>query len=214
MRTDHLNAAPRCTAKNGSGNRCGSPAMFGEALCRNHGITGYTARRSLVKRAVAGWTPDEHVDPYEVLRTMIDVTEHRHGQLVSMIQFLTDEMDPDTEPGSDTALRRQIEALVGVVARKSDGDDGEVIGEYRRELVKAEAEERERATKFAAIALQAGLEERRTRIMEAEARVLVAMFDRFAAGLGLTPEQYGRVPAVAERVLRLAASGEIAGETA
>lgn len=215
--------APRCKATTRQGRRCGNPALTGERVCRMHGANGTVRRRALVRRALAAWLPDQSCDPFDALQRMIDVTAYRHAHAVMLLRWSSGERDQDgglgdvldadgtgmtpetwaafvqeydlDDVGSEQDMQRQLAALVGV--RQSEGVD---VGEYRRELAKIEAEERDRLAKFAALAIQADLANKRVQLDAVRGRQIADVVRGVCDALGLEPGQTARVPALVAQV--------------
>lgn len=197
--------APKCTARrsDASGRLCGGTAVRGTDVCRSHGGAAPAVRRKGAIRAlVLDWRVDiPEVDPEDQFRRLLSVTAWRQAQLDWLVRTAATE-DPDDEDGPQD-WNRLVHQYVGIKVGESGRE------EYLRVLVAAERAERELCAKLCAQAIAAGLDERRVRLMEEQAKLLVTLFDRFADGLGLTPEQAERVPEVAERVLRAVPTAEI-----
>jgi hypothetical protein len=203
--------APRCKAQNTSGEQCGAPAVRGARVCRTHGGSAPAVRRKAAIRAtVMDWRVElPEVDPADQFRRLIAVTAVRQAELEWLIRTLATQEPENVEGPED--WRRLVAGYVGTKTVQGGGWE-----EYLRALAAAERAERELCAKLCTQAIAAGLDERRVRIMEEQARLIVGMFDLFADGLGLSDEQAARVPEVAERVLRSVptfpdVSGELAG---
>lgn len=192
-----LDDAPKCTGHRADGKPCTNVAVRGTGVCRWHGGGSPAVRRKGAIRAmVTDWRIDlPEVDPADQFRRLISVTAWRQAQLDWLIRTVATN-DPDDEDGPQD-WRRLLLSYVGI---KTSADGSKE--EYLRVLIREERAERELCGKLCSQAIAAGLDERRVRLLEEQAALIVGMFDRFADGLGLTPEQANRVPEVAERVLR------------
>lgn len=205
-----LTDAPRCTARKRDGSHCPQPAIRGASVCRSHGGNAPAVRRkAAIRAAVLDWRVDvPEVDPADQLRRLLSITAWRQAQLEWLIRTVATGDPDDTEGPAD--WRRLVASYIGVRTNEDGSKE-----EYLRILVREERTERELGAKLAAQAIAVGLDERRVRILEEQAALMVSMFDAFADGLGLTPEQADRVPEVAERVLRSVPTGpHAAGELA
>lgn len=78
--------------------------------------------------------------------------------------------------------------------------------------IKPLVESVERAARLAKMNLEAGNEERRTRLAEAQAGQLQRVFTKVLNGLDLTDEQRALVPALLEREIRAVTSGVVKAE--
>lgn len=192
--------APRCIATaRATGEQCGKAAMTGATVCKTHGgANPIVRRRGLLRAMVLDWKLDlPEVDPIDQFKRLLSATAMKQAKLEWLIRAATVD-DGDAEQDEDLDdWKKIIHQYVGIKV----GENG-AREEYLRILVKEERTERELCAKLCTQAIAAGLAERQVKIMEQQAKQVVAMFDRFAEGLGLTPEQALRVPEVAEQVLR------------
>lgn len=168
----------RCTAHRSDGTPCQAPAIRGGTVCQAHGGSAPAVRRRAeIRRMVQDWRLDTpEVDPGDQLARMIAVTAHRQATAAWLMDQLAGGADPDD-------WRRLLRQLIG--ARETSNG----VVEYRRELQRVEAEERERLAKFCELAIRAGLDERRVQLAEDQARVLVGVLDAVRARLALTDAQ-------------------------
>jgi hypothetical protein len=67
--------------------------------------------------------------------------------------------------------------------------------------------EREHLAKVCALALRAGIEERKVKLAESQGALVADVIRRILAALGLTPEQQALVPQIVPEQLRLLAAG-------
>jgi hypothetical protein len=140
-------------------------------------------RKALLRAAVKEWSlrPDgEHLDPAEGMLIALTVTEHRHAQMVALLQRDSHELEDDAEDAEVWA--RMVKQVVGTRRGIEIDDDGVprsvVLGEFRRELVQAEAEERDRLMRFSKIGVDAQLEAKRLKISEHQAAAMTAVLAR------------------------------------
>lgn len=84
-------------------------------------------------------------------------------------------------------------------------------GEAVRALVTLEAQERDRAVRYAKTAHDMGIAEREVRLAEQQGELLATVIRNVLGDLDLTEEQQGRVPAVVQRHLLDAAQLETGG---
>lgn len=178
----------RCTARARSGGRCGRWAITGAVVCDLHGgASPAVRRRAAVRAAVTDWRVDlPDVDPGDQLARLISYTAIRQARMAHLLADVSGEGD-DT-----TTTDREIAALVGV----RYGEGGAAVGEWTRELVRIEREERLMLARLCEIALRAGLDERRVRLAEQQVEIVATVLREIGRRLGLTGEDLERYHAV------------------
>lgn len=187
----------KCSARRSNGMPCNAWAVMGMAVCRTHGGSSPQAK-SAAKRRLAmhsvGSLMDRYMhagdqDPLEALLTELA----RSAVMVETLAAAVIELEMEPEAG---------EAIYG------PNHSGDAVPHV---LVAMLNEERDRKARFAKMALDAGVEERRVRVAEKEAeliaRVIKAVLDDPELGLAAPQRQLGYKAAA--RHLRLAqASGQ------
>lgn len=178
----------RCTARTRPGGRCGRWAITGAVVCDLHGgAAPAVRRRAAVRAAVTDWRVDlPDVDPADQLARLISYTAMRQARMAHLLADVSGEGD-DT-----TTTDREIAALVGV----RYGEGGAAVGEWTRELVRIEREERLMLARLCEIALRAGLDERRVRLAEQQVEIVAGVLREIGRRLGLTGADLERYHAV------------------
>lgn len=181
-----------CTGTNRAGNRCGRSPVPGGTVCKLHGgAAPQVAARAAIRREVMAWglgTPD--VDPIEILLRLISQSAARASHYAAELERL------EAEHGLLAAVTTRSRFVTA---------DGQVIetGEAVRVLARLEAEERDRLSKFAALAVNAGVEQRRVALAEKQGGQIADVFKMVMADplLNLSPEQRAVLPVVVRRAL-------------
>lgn len=188
----------RGTIRNGpkKGQPCGRSALAGGFVCAAHGGGAPQVKaKALVRFELQSWGIDENMqleDPGEVLMRLLAQSYGRARLYAAAIEDKYQQVGGLEEAmvGDNLVLNPNTGSLVKV-------------GEYIRGLATLEAQERDRAAKFAALAIQAGLAERVVRVQERQA---AQMADALLAAFGrmqLNPEQVALMPAVLAEVLAI-----------
>jgi hypothetical protein len=146
-------------------------------------VPGY-ARKAAVRAELEDWGLNAaRVDPAETLLRLLSQSAARvarYGGLLAAA-YAGDEDFPDRFAGAGVA------ALIGHRYDLTRDGDPVAVAEAIRGLVELEAQERDRCARFAKLALDAGIEERRVRVAERQAEtlelVIRAALER--AGLGV-----------------------------
>lgn len=188
--------ARRCTATSKqTGKPCGNAAIPGGLVCRHHGGGAPQVRaRATVVAEIDSWgLGDTTVDPGETLLRLLSQAVARAEKYAAQVAAQVEE-------------HGLYDALVGDRLIQ-DPDSGRVtkIDEYVRAMALIEAQERDRAAKFAKMAIEAGLAERQVRLAERQGalieQVLVAAFEH----LELTAEQRRAAPDAIRAALAIVA---------
>lgn len=177
--------APKCSRKRADGQPCKANAVRGTdpLSCRRHaGKKLATIRAEVaVKETVLAWgLGDTKTDPGELLLRLVTQAALRADAYAHELARIVDEKNGDLE-----------KALTGD-SWTSGGEMSEPVktGEYIRAITRLEAEERDRAAKFATQAVAAGLAERQVRLAERQATLAAqfvhAVLDEL--GVGGTPQ--------------------------
>lgn len=141
------------------------------------------ARNAAVRAEVLAWGLDApKVDPGETLLRLLSQSAAR----VARYGLLLAAAYTDAEAGAETfaGMPAGTRALIGHRYAATVHGDRVEIGEAIRGLVELEAAERDRCARFAKLALDAGIDERRVRVAERQAEVLEQVLRRALALAG------------------------------
>lgn len=180
----------RCTAHNRAGNQCKRWAVPGALICNLHGGAAPQVKaKATVVTELARWgLGDTTVDPGETLLRLLSQAVWRAERYGAEIAKMVDQQGLE-------------QALVGESWVMSDSGSLQKVGEYVRGLASLENTERDRAAKYAKLAIDAGLAERQVRLAERQGalieQVLTSVFD----DLGLSEQQRSLAPAAIRRAL-------------
>lgn len=196
-----------CGAKKRSGDPCSAPPIKGGTRCRRHGGASPQAQRKAAERVTEAKTRQrmdtavktlglktENVDPAEALLEEIAWT-HGHVQwLRSQVQALSTE-----ELRWGTVDRESGIGPLGVIDKTTEKAAPNVL--YSMYLT-----ERQHLAKVSALALSAGIEERRVRMAEEQGQLAAMVVRRVLDRLKLSAEQLEQVPLVVASEFRALAS--------
>lgn len=188
---DHL----RCTATaRRTGERCQNPRIRGGDVCRTHGgaapqvraAAAARLREQALREAAKQIAVPVDTSPDQALLDEVC----RSAGMVAYYQARVQELDRD--------------ALVwGRVKEKTGGEDYGTTSEAGPHVwLKLYAEERDRLVRVCAVALKAGIEERRVRVAEQQGVLLAAVIRRVLDRLDLTEAQAALVSTVVPEELR------------
>lgn len=185
----------KCKGRKKNGSPCGSWAIRGSMVCAQHGGMAPQVRaKAKVRAELESWGLGETtLDPGEVLLRLLSQATWRAERYSLAI--------------SEQVERHGLhEALVGdrfVV----DPNTGSLIkiDEFIRGLAQLENAERDRAAKFAEMAIKAGLAERQVRLAERQGLIIEKVLTRVFSEVGLTEEQQAMAPAIIRRALEAVA---------
>ncbi len=190
---------PRCGARTRGGGLCKRPAgsgtdHVGYGACKLHTGATPSGRRYAARLVGAEFAGELDISPEEALLWLV----HRAAFNVSEWDRRVDALKPEEWTVSQVRER--------VWSGKGDEPAGsEKITTTHAELhiaVQALMAAEDQLAKYAKIALDAGVEERRVRAMEQVAGSLAAVFDAVFAGLELSAAQRALAPALVERHLQ------------
>jgi hypothetical protein len=203
------------------GRPCRSSPVRGLAVCRVHGGGTQAARAAAKRRVALESTMDElvhvggeiDVSPEEAILAMVRKCAWNvalYERCVQLLRISPDLLDDAvaTEEGWDgDAAVAEVAAdwqLRSIVSRISPADWR--AGPHA--LVVMYDTERDRLVKYSKLAMDAGVDERLTRVAEQAGSYLVTALDLLLPALGLTAEQQARLPALMPRVIDALESGE------
>lgn len=224
---DRCEASPRQGAT-----RCGkhggnSPQALAAAARR---IAEQEAQEIMNKAVVTLGIKDRDIDPAKALLEEISWTYAHVQWLRAKVQELTENQtlvrgtedryeftdDGDTRftEGSDESGNPGAHALVWGQTEyrdKTGGDDaGQTVVEQAGINIwyQLYMKEREHLAKVSALALRAGIEERKIKLAESQGELVAAVLQRILNALNLSPDQWEQVPVIVPRELRALASLE------
>lgn len=204
MSTDkNARGRPRCGATKRDGSPCRHGAGWGTdhagiGRCKLHGGSTPTHRRSAEvecqRRAVASLGLSLEVDPAEALLDAVHEAAANVAFLREIVSALPVHPEPDELVGSSRDSKGQIvqqwrHGEAGLY-RNTFHVSGQPTGEARPNvLLTLYSEERDRLVRYAKAALDAGVEERRVRLAEAEAADLFAGIGQAIRAAAMTAQQ-------------------------
>jgi hypothetical protein len=177
---------PRCTAHSAAtGKPCKNPPVRGSTVCRHHGGASPQAKAKALNRLD---TRKEAKKAYtEALGQLGGTNKHP-------IMHLLDELFLSYNVVA--VLTRQVEQL-GDITQWSEHERTSNI------IYRLWCEERDRHAKLAAMALKAGVDERQTQILEAQAEMYSAALYGILTDLGISLEDKRVSSIVRKHLLRL-----------
>ena len=223
----------KCRGTNRDGGPCKNPPINGGTVCRMHGGGSPQARAAAEKRLAEAAAAKElaagvktlglpvDIDPGKALLDEIHWTAGHVQWLRQKVQELETvetlvrgtEASEDEE-ASDESSHPNAHSLVWgqtEYRNKTGGDDaGQTIVEQAGINIwyQLYMKERDHLAKVCALALKAGIEERKVKLAESQGLLVAEAIRRILNALGLSPEQQMLVPTVVPRELRLLAAGE------
>lgn len=195
----------RCTARSGrTGERCKKAAIKGATVCGTHGGKAPQVKAA-AKRRIEGQAAELAVVTYGLPREVApDVAlleeVHRTAGHVAWLGEVVGQL----EQGEVTwGLAEETDAPI------TDGGGG-VTTKHKAAVnvwVKLYQDERRHLAAVCRDALAAGIAERQVRLAEQQGALLAGAVNRILEGLGLSAEQWERVPQVVPVVLRATIAG-------
>lgn len=191
-----------CGAKKRSGGECHAPAMKGQKRCKRHGGGAPQSKAAAERRlaqaeaereleaAVTTLGLPQDIDPGKAL---LDEIARTYGA-VKWLEAKVRELEPD-------------QLVWGKVShREGVGPEGPVdVTEHKAEFnawYRLYCEERDRLARVAALALKAGIEERRIKLAESQGDLVAQAIRSILDALNLTPTQLELVPVIVPQTLR------------
>lgn len=194
----------RCTAKRTDGTPCSAWPVHGSDKCVQHLFNPKARANAAVRAEVLRWgLGNANIDPGETLLRLLSQAVNRAEHYASLLEV---QYELAAEGHTDTDLPVGVTALIGH-KYDLDREGNRVAGEEAiRGLVELEATERDRAARFAGLAISAGLAERQVRMAEQLGPRIAAALKEILSDpeLGLSEQQQQAVPAVARRRLAIA----------
>lgn len=199
------------TCHKSDGTICDAHPVKGSTICRRHLANPKARANAAVRAEVMAWRLDDATaDPGQTLLRLLTQAAHRAG----LYGLLLEQQYDAAEAGDAAAeLPAGVRALIGHRYTVSDGTRWPVA-EAIRGLVDLEGQERDRAARYAKLALDAGIAERLVRLEEDKAAALVAMLRGLLSDLaaifpGLDPRD-PRVSVIVTSRLRALEAGSAA----
>lgn len=198
-----------CGAKKRStGDPCGAPPRKGATRCARHGANArqvqLKAKRDLARqemiRAMTTLGLPVDIDPAKAL---LDEIARTNGAVL-WLRGKVQELEPEQLAWGKTEHQDGIgpQGVVDVTTEKA-------APSVWYDLYMTE---RKHLAQVSAIALRAGIEERRIRLAESQGDLVAGAIRNILDALGLTDEQLARVPEIVPRALRALQDGAIPGE--
>lgn len=196
-----------CGAKNKKAEPCGLGPVPGATRCGRHGGKAPQVQRKAAERLAEQEAKETMTKAVRTLglpvdidpgKALLDEIHHTAGH----VQWLRDKVQ-ELEP----------EQLVWGKEKHEDGVGPQGIVDVTTEKAGPSVwydlylKERDHLAKVCALALRAGIEERRVKLAENQGALVAEAIRRILAALGLTPEQQALVPRIVPEQLRMLAVG-------
>lgn len=196
-----------CGAKKRDGSPCGAPPIKGGKRCVRHGGKAPQVKAAADRRLAHAAAQKQMETAVRTLGLPIDVDPGK--ALLDEIHWTA---------GHVAWLREKVQELEAeqLVWGKEKHEDGvgpqgivDVTTEKAGPSVWYELylKERDHLAKVCALALRAGIEERKVKLAESQGALVADVIRRILAALGLTPEQQLLVPQIVPQELRALAAG-------
>lgn len=191
----------RCRAVNRTnGMQCKRYPLHGTTVCRTHGglspRTQAAARRRIAlenaRREIARLGGLIDIEPLDALLEMVQESAAN----VAAYRLAISEL------GIHVSGEEHHEGSTGVAIASSFDDKGKRDPAAPHILVAMYDTERDRLAKYSKMCLDAGVDERRVRIVEAQAQQLGAVVDAAVRALNPTPDQYRTAVQAAAKAMR------------
>lgn len=196
-----------CGAKTKAETPCGLSPLEGGTRCKKHGGGSPQARKAAERRVAEEKAKKElergvrtlglpvDIDPGKALLDEIHWTAGHVEWLREKVQELQDEELVWGRTQTDAGIGPQ-----GPVDTTTEKAGPSVWYELY-------LKERDHLTKTCALALKAGIEERKVKLAESQGALVAEAIRRILAALNLTPQQQALVPEIVPQQLRLLAGG-------
>ena len=169
------------TCRRSDGKVCNGKPYRGSTLCRRHLPNPKSRRYADIRAELQMWTTtDELEDPNQVLLRLMSQSFRRAAYYGWLLEQSQEKAGPE--------LEAMLSTVVGTV-KKAAGSEGHIFDseEAVRGLVSLEGQERDRAARFAKLAIDAGIADRIVRLEEAKAAEVVALIRRVLLAAGVDP---------------------------
>lgn len=196
----------RCRATKLNGQQCGCKPITGSTVCRYHGggtrhVKQAAARRIAIQNArdlVVRLGGSIDVDPLDALLEMVKEAAWN----VAAYRIALDEL------GIHVGNDEHKEGKPGVAVASSFDEKGKRDPAAPHILVAMYSSERDRLARYAKMCLDAGVDERRVRIVEAQAQQLGSVVEAAVRSLNPTPDQYREALQAAAKAMRQLTAGD------
>lgn len=183
-----------CNAKNRSGGRCARPAGWGTnhagmGACKSHGGATPSAGLSVARSMAITMGAPLDVEPHDALIHCVRITAGEVAYASEMVAQLSSE---DALVRPTTSVSRS-----GTSSQGSIDMDEERKGPQDLNIwIRVRQEAVDRLARYAKMALDAGVDERRVRVAEGLATALVPVLEAIFKDLKLTSAQRKKAPAI------------------
>ena len=188
-----IDRMPRCTATTSQGNRCKSPAMRGQQVCRMHGGMApqnlAAAERRIAELKVRAELERVGIPvPTDSLAALMDALARAAGS----VAYITQELHRRQGIAEDADKH-------GAMVLTQEGQHSPEVAA----LMRLYLEVLDKQARYAKMALDAGVDERMIRVAEGQGRMLVEAMDLTFTELALTAEQTTEGRALVAKHLRI-----------
>lgn len=206
--------------------RCHQAAVAGTSACPHHGgqsleVLKAQGQARITAFSALGGVPSIH--PGEAVLASLHMSwlrVHLYARLLEeQIAAAREEAELRGESFTDGAadVQPSAEGLAGLIGHTFAADKMAGIfasGEAVRALVTLEAQERDRAVRYAKVAHDMGIAEREVKLAEQQGQLLAMVINNVLGDLSLTAEQQALVPTVVQARLMEATQLEVTGGAA
>lgn len=203
----------RCRATKLNGQQCGCKPITGSTVCRYHGggtrhVKQAAARRIAIQNArdlVVRLGGSIDVDPLDALLEMVKEAAWN----VAAYRIALDELGIHVSSADEhVAETGGTKVGHGVAIASSYDEKGKRDPAAPHILVAMYSSERDRLARYAKMCLDAGVDERRVRIVEAQAQQLGSVVEAAVRSLNPTPDQYREALQAAAKAMRQLTAGD------
>lgn len=219
-----MSERPKCSVVYKGRPPCQQPAGWGTdhpgfGPCKHHGgnLRGVAdaARSSMIAASAMKIVPfgeAAQTDPEQALLDLVSQSAALVRFYGQQVNRLADQAPSDSVAGTFQRLVQRYEeagGLFGPIVEIDKFGTEHIVGEELRGMVKLWNEERDRLSKFAKLALGAGIERRRVEMAERQGEMLVLIVSRVLVALGMSPETLSQARTmIADEMRQIAAGGE------
>lgn len=196
-----------CGAKNKKGEPCGLGPVPGAKRCGRHGGKAPQVRAAAERRLAEEKAKNIMTNAVRTLGLPIDIDPGKAlldeiHMTAGHVQWLREKVQ-ELEPEQLVWGKVQTDQGVGPQGPVDTTTEKAGPSVYYELYMK----EREHLAKVCALALRAGIEERKVKLAESQGALVADVIRRILNALGLTPEQQALVPQIVPEQLRLLAAG-------